>query len=151
MATTSMLSTASERVTADPPKKVCYCVAGVYAGYFANALGKLNPKPPKNETSEMPEPKRPSRITRWAALVLRTWAIDPEKCPKCGQLMKRSRAILEREELRRLLRCLGEDKYPPRPCSPPPPDIDIDHDGTDPIFPDDVNQVPPDWDSWNAA
>jgi hypothetical protein len=38
-----------------------------YAGYFANALGKLNPKP-KNERSEIPEPKRPSRITRWAAL-----------------------------------------------------------------------------------
>ena len=52
MATTSMLSAASERVTADPPKRVCNCVAGVYAGWFANALGKLNPKPAREESEE---------------------------------------------------------------------------------------------------
>jgi hypothetical protein len=89
-------------------------------------------------------------VTRWAALVLRTWAIDPEKCPRCRKMMKRSRAILERHELVRLLSCLGQDKYPQRPCSPPPPESD-DTDVGDSNFHDDINQVPIDWDNWDAA
>jgi hypothetical protein len=62
-----------------------------YAGYFANALGNLSPKKVEGEPAE---PKKPTRATRWAALILRTWAVDPEQCPKCNKPMRRSRALM---------------------------------------------------------
>ena len=89
-------------------------------------------------------------MTRWAALILRTWAVDPELCPKCNKPMCRSRAIMDREELLRLLHSLGLDKYPNRPRSPAPPEAE-DIAGNDSLFHDDMNQVPVDWEDWAAA
>jgi hypothetical protein len=122
-----------------------------YAGYFANALGNLkNPNaenPPAS--SQSATSKRYTRYTRWAALVLRTWALDPELCWQCGKTMLRSRTLFERQELLRLLKNLKLDNYPSRPRSPPPPD------GPDMLpdceFSDDTNQVPPGWDECEAA
>jgi hypothetical protein len=118
-----------------------------YAGYFANALGNLSPKKAEGQSTE---PKRSTGRTRWAALILRTWAVDPEQCPKCNKPMRRSRAIMDRQELLRLLHSLGLDKYPIRPRSPAPPEADDTADN-DSLFHDDTNQVPADWDDWAAA
>jgi len=103
---------------------------------------------------------------RWRTLILRTWAVDPELCPRCHKEMKRARSLLERHELRRLLKNLDIGQYPMRPRSPPPPDRD-EAGGEDlfgaPVAPngaglpgdsellDDASQVPPDWDEWDAA
>ena len=57
-----------------------------YAGYFANALHKLTP--PKVETQAS---KAKNSRTRWAALILRTWQVDPELCPRCRKPMARSK------------------------------------------------------------
>ena len=113
-----------------------------YAGYFANALGNLSPKKAEGESTE---PKRSTRTTRWAALVLRTWAVDPEQCPKCNKPMRRSRAIMDRQELLRLYIALDWtntriDRAPPRR----PRQADNDS-----LFHDDTNQVPVD--DWAAA
>jgi len=118
-----------------------------YAGYFANALGNLSPKKAEGEVAE---PKKPTRATRWAALILRTWAVDPEQCPKCNKPMRRSRALMDRQELLRLLHSLGLDQYPKRPHSPAPPETDGESD-IDSHFHDDTNQIPADWDQWAAA
>ena len=98
----------------------------------------------------MAEPKKPTRATRWAALILRTWAVDPEQCPKCNKPMRRSRALMDRQELLRLLHSLGLDQYPKRPHSPAPPETDGESD-IDSHFHDDTNQIPADWDQWAAA
>jgi len=114
-------------------------------------------------------------------LILRTWAVDPELCPRCHKEMKRARTLLEQHELQRLLKNLniGPEgvlalglrrshgcQYPMRPRSPPPPDRDeagcddlfgafVAPDGAevrgDSEFLDDASQVPPDWDEWDAA
>ena len=119
-----------------------------YAGWFANALGKLNPKA-EQETPETPENPKPKWV-RWRALVLRTWAVDPELCPRCRKQMKRAKALVEQHELQRLLKNLGIGRYPIRPRSPPPqePDQGIDADS---LFSDCQNQAPPEWDEWDAA
>lgn len=84
------------------------------------------------------------------ALVLRTWAVDPELCPQCRKQMKRAKALFEKHELQRLLKNLGIGRYPIRPRSPPPqePDHGIDADSH---FSDDQNQAPPGWEEWEAA
>ena len=76
-----------------------------------NALGNLK------DPSEEPKPeqqtgKKANRYTRWAALVLRTWATDPELCWQCGKTMVRSRTLFDPEELRRLLTNLKLGNYP---------------------------------------
>ena len=122
-----------------------------YAGWFANALGKLNPKPVQVESAESTPPEAPKqKWIRWRALVLRTWAVDPELCPRCHKLMKRARALFDQHELRRLLQNLGIGQYPMRPRSPPPPDPDLAAT-PDSLFSDPESQVPKDWDEWHAA
>jgi hypothetical protein len=129
-----------------------------YAGYFANALSKLKPGT-KSEAADTGTagPSPGSKSSRWAALVLRTWAVDPELCPRCGNTMKRSRPLRDRTELERLLNNLNIGKYPTRPRSPPPPDLDEEHfDDTPPDTPtpwpdQSESQVPPGWDEWDAA
>jgi len=126
-----------------------------YAGWFANALGNLK------DPSEEPKPeqqtgKKASRYTRWAALVLRTWATDPELCWQCGKTMVRSRTLFDPEELRRLLKNLKLGDYPSRPRSPPPPDNENEVDGSEAgqtlLWSDEHSQVPPGgWENWDAA
>jgi hypothetical protein len=136
----------------------------VYAGYFSNALGKLSVKPESQESGMEKSDKPKSRWTRWAALVLRTWQVDPELCPRCRKTMTRGKTIFERVELKRLLAGLRVGDYPTRPRSPPPPE---DEDSSSPLFsdpgpecegdcgaesPDDNHsQEPPNWDDWVAA
>ena len=121
-----------------------------YAGYFANALGNLKePKAEKNPGSE--NSGKSKRYTRWAALVLRTWAIDPESCWQCGKTMVRSRTLFERQELMRLLKNLKLGGYPTRPRSPPPADgLEIHSDGEF-LGDREASQIPPGWDEWEAA
>ena len=95
---------------------------------------------------------------RWAALILRTWAVDPELCPRSGLAMKRSRPLRDQAELQRLLANLAIGKYPTRPRSPPPPDSDDGYACEEPpadaptLWPEhSESQVPPDWDKWDAA
>ncbi len=59
--------------------------------------------------------------------------------------MQRSRAVLERLELVRLLKALSRFGYPPRPPprQPEPLEPDIHHD--DPA-PDECSQIPEHWD-----
>ena len=59
--------------------------------------------------------------------------------------MRRSRALMDRQELLRLLHSLGLDQYPKRPHSPAPPETDGESD-IDSHFHDDTNQIPADWD-----
>ena len=103
-------------------------------------------------------PATPGRkTTRWAALVLRTWAVDPELCPRCGVVMKRSRPLRDQAELQRLLDNLAIGKYPTRPRSPPPADFDDDFceeplaDAPTPWPDHSESQVPAGWDEWDAA
>jgi len=123
-----------------------------YAGWFANALGNLNPSkkesPVVQDDAEEPE-KAKSRWVKWRTLVLRCWAVDPELCPKCGKEMKRSKALTEQAELQRLLKNLGIGLYPTRPRSPPPPSDHLDLD--DANFSDCDSQAPEGWDQWEAA
>ena len=99
------------------------------------------------------------------ALILRSWAIDPELCPRCQKEMKRARALLQQHELQRLLKNLGIGFYPTRPRSPPPPSLDQDL-AQESLFsecPEGVlalgpgraigceSQVPAGWDEWEAA
>ena len=86
-----------------------------YAGWFANALGKLNPKKVNADSPNLEVPK--PKWVRWRALVLRTWAVDPELCPQCRKQMKRAKALFEKHELQRLLKNLGWDR--PIPHSTP--------------------------------
>ena len=86
-----------------------------YAGHFANALSKLKPKPRTESDEGVPAGPSGGKSSRWAALVLRTWAVDPELCPRCGNTMKRSRPLRDQTELERLLNNLNIGKYP---CGP---------------------------------
>ena len=120
-----------------------------YAGAFANTLQMLSV--PKNgpEAVATPTPTPQSRRTKWAALILRTWQVDPELCPKCRQKMTRGKTIFERAELNKILKALRIGDYPKRHRSPPPPEDDASMH--EPDFDDNHSQVPPDWDDWAAA
>ena len=70
-----------------------------YAGYFANALGNLNPKPESTEETDKPERSKASRWVKWRTLILRCWAVDPEPCLRCNKEMKRARGLKRRDGL----------------------------------------------------
>ena len=120
-----------------------------YAGAFANTLQMLSV--PKNgpEAVATPTPTPQSRRTKWAALILRTWQVDPELCPKCRQKMTRGKTIFERAELNKILKALRIGDYPKRHRSPPPPEDE--ESAREPDSEDTHSQVPPDWDDWAAA
>ena len=123
-----------------------------YAGWFSNALGKLNAKPLRKEAArdDLAEVKPLKKWVRWRTLVLRTWAVDPELCPVCRQQMQRTKALIEWQELQRLLKSLGIAGYPTRPRPPPQPELTSDIT-PDSQFSDSYSQVPSDWEDWDAA
>jgi hypothetical protein len=91
-----------------------------YAGYYANSTGNLNrDQETEEESSDTEQAPGPRRWIPWSTLIARAWKVDPELCPGCGQQMKKTRPILERLELERLLRSIGRFGYPSRP--PPAP------------------------------
>ena len=109
-----------------------------YAGHFANALGKLNPKP-ESQVEELADKPKSGKWVKWRTLILRSWAVDPELCPQCRKEMKRAGAwghrasripssttLIQQHELNRLLKNLGIGLYPTRPRSPPPPSLGQD-------------------------
>ena len=136
-------------------------------GWFASALGRLERRgqPEPDEVSAAPPPRR---RTPWGRLILRVWQVDPENCPRCGTLMRRSRALLERHELVRLLANLRLGGYPARPPPAPVPEAPPVTFGAvggrrplhllgpgrqvPPPTPeppsDDHNQIPPGWEDW---
>ena len=88
-------------------------------------------------------------------------------CPRCGSKMHRSRALIERHELVRLLKNLAIGSYPVRP---PPADVPETAPVTygavgrrtrpspqerisdaNPPEHEEVSQIPADWDDWPAA
>ena len=111
-----------------------------YHGWFANPTGHLSPKPEKQADESAPK-----RRGRWAARVLRVWQVDPELCPRCGKLMRRSRAVFERAELLRLLKALGRFGYPARPPPRPPEPLEPEISYDEPS-PDECSQIPEHWD-----
>lgn len=128
-----------------------------YAGFYANSTGNLNrnaDQPREENETETTAPIR--RWIPWSKLVARCWQVDPELCPQCGQEMKRTRPILERKELERLLKSIGRFGYPsrPPPAPLPEPEAHFEAQTSDgkreatvvPIhFDDDMNQCPPGW------
>jgi hypothetical protein len=58
----------------------------------------------------------------WQELMKRSFAIDVEHCERCGSRMKLRRLVLNPEDVRRMLRRLGEPTDPPRraPARAPP-------------------------------
>jgi hypothetical protein len=79
-----------------------------YAGYYANSTGNLNHTvEPEEESSEIEQAPATRRWIPWSRLVAQCWKVDPELCPKCAQQMKRTRPVLERLELERLLKSVG--------------------------------------------
>ena len=119
-----------------------------YAGHFANALGNLNPKQ-ESQVEELAEKPNAGRWVKWRTLILRTWAVDPELCPRCHREMKRAQALIQQHKLNRLLKNLGIGLYPTRPRSPPPPSLGQELEESQ--FSDCESQVPTDWDDWEAA
>jgi hypothetical protein len=141
-----------------------------YHGHFANALGRLEKR--REPAPEEPASPERSRRTRWARLVLRTWRSDPELCPSCGKVMTRTRAIMERAELVRLLAHLRLGGHPPRPPpapvpstapvtygavgrrggAPRPPLVPAAPATPAPAEPEvEDSQVPPGWEDWDPA
>ncbi len=120
-----------------------------YAGHFANALGNLNPKQ-ESQVEELTEKSKPGKWVKWRTLILRCWAVDPERCPRCNKEMKRARALLQQHELQRLLKNLGIGLYPTRPRSPPAPGLDQDL-AQESLFSDCESQIPAGWEEWDAA
>ena len=104
--------------------------------------------------------KRTGRYIPWNLLVLRSWAVDPELCPRCGETMRREKPIYKQPELGQLLKSLRIGRYPERPPPAPPParsaaypnhgnEFNETHEFGDNVvqlFPDDnFSQVPPGW------
>lgn len=126
-----------------------------YAGYYANSTGNLNrTQQPEEESPEIAP--GPRRWIPWSTLLARAWRVDPELCPKCGQQMKKTRPILERKELERLLKSIGRFGYPsrPPPAHLPGPEVHLEAptsggQGNATVvqlnFDDQINQCPPGW------
>ena len=129
-----------------------------YAGYYANATGNLNSRSESKQDADADDGASPTKSGSrkrwaWAALIARVWSVDPEKCPRCGEKMKRERPIKDFEKLRAVLLPLKMLGYPPRP----PPALFPDPNSksaysADPFpesqhqdFQENVNQIPPGW------
>ena len=130
-----------------------------YAGHYANAAGNL--KAEVESASETESSEQPTQASTgfkrysWAELIQRVWNVDPQRCPRCGDVMRRRRT-LKGEELRDFLKSINSVGYPARPppvswkdpneSHEPFDDRDFVEDGFQ-QFQDDVSQIPPDWDS----
>ena len=108
----------------------------------------LNPKQ-EGQVEELTDKPRSGKWVKWRTLILRTWAVDPELCPRCQKEMKRAKALVQQHELNRLLKNLGIGLYPTRPRSPPPPSLGQALGESQ--FADSDSQVPAGWDDWEAA
>jgi len=78
-------------------------------------LGNLNPKQ-ESQVEELAEKPKSGKWVKWRTLILRTWAVDPELCPRCHKEMKRAKALIQQHELNRLLKNLGIGLYPSDPA-----------------------------------
>lgn len=91
-----------------------------YAGHYANAAGNLKCKEPggeaESETQTRPKKQAGTGFRRysWAELIHRVWSVDPQECPKCGEMMQRRRT-LRGEELQDFLKSINRLGYPARP------------------------------------
>ncbi|MFN8612943.1 MAG: hypothetical protein U0931_35720 [Vulcanimicrobiota bacterium] len=118
-----------------------------------SSAGWRRPLSPSQESAEKP---KSGKWVKWRTLILRTWAVDPELCPRCHKEMKRAvelgaqaPALIQHHELNRLLKNLAIGLYPTRPRSPPPPSLGQELEESQ--FSDCESQVPTDWDNWEAA
>ena len=121
-----------------------------YAGHYANSTGNLTLKTPAGDEVVTQEPRR---WIPWSKLIAKAWSVDPERCWLCGELMVRSRPVIERLELSRLLKSLKVFGYParpppkvPGPASTPLIEVGASPFVTEPGFQDEFNQCPPGWD-----
>ena len=126
-----------------------------YSGYYANAAGNLKKKEEDEEKPQEAEAPKMSgfKLYTWRELIHRVYNVDPLACPKCGLEMKRRRTM-RGEELKEFLSAINKLGYPPRPPPTPPPELDDAHQVDVPNacppsqnFPDQINQVPPGWDT----
>jgi hypothetical protein len=125
-----------------------------YAGHYANAAGNLKSKEESRPETEQPKPAKSGfKRYSWAELIRRVWKVDPQKCPKCGEIMQRRRT-LRGEELQDFLKSINHLGYPARP----PPVSWSDPNESQESFGDfaeddsqqfhsDASQIPPDWES----
>jgi hypothetical protein len=66
--------------------------------------------------------KKRSRYWPWAQLMARTFKVDVEKCPRCGERMKLVALVQEKKNIERFLRRLGEPvEVPERASARAPP------------------------------
>jgi hypothetical protein len=125
-----------------------------YAGYYANASGSLSSKPeePDDEDTANLTSTKPRRYIPWNVLVFKSWAVDPELCPKCHEKMDRKEPIYKQPKLSELLKSLKIGHYPERPPPRAPPPInhligsptseDRSSSNVVPLFVDNTNQHP---------
>ena len=121
-----------------------------YAGHYANSTGNLTIETRAEDGATTKEPRR---WIPWSKLIAKAWSVDPEYCWLCGELMVRSRPVIERLELKRLLKSLKIFGYParpppivPGPASTPLIEVRAGPFVADPGFQDEFNQCPPGWD-----
>ena len=126
-----------------------------YSGYYANAAGNLKKKEEDEEKPQEAEAPKMSgfKLYTWRELIHRVYNVDPLACPKCGLEMKRRRTM-RGEEFKEFLSAINKLGYPPRPPPTPPPELDDAHQIDVPNacppsqnFTDQINQVPPGWDT----
>jgi hypothetical protein len=123
-------------VDLDPLSLLCRLAASVpaprthtirYAGVLGSASklrARIVPSPPPAPCSDNPHPTPPGdgkrggcRYRSWAEL-LRTLGIDGLLCPTCNGRMRVLALIRDPNEVRRLLRALGEPTEPPARAPP---------------------------------
>jgi len=131
-------------VDMDPVSLLCRLAASVppprlhtvrYAGVLAPASKlrpRIVPKPPATPANDVepgalprsPMPHRPggSHYRPWAELLKRCFAIDVERCARCGGRMKLVALVTDLQQVRRFLRGIGEPTEPPprEPARGPP-------------------------------
>jgi hypothetical protein len=129
-----------------------------YAGHYANAAGNLksNESEAEPETETQPTKQAVTGFRRysWAELIHRVWNVDPQKCAKCGEVMRRRRTLKD-EELKGFLKSINRLGYPARP---PPVSwqdsnesqerfSDFGEDSSQQFHSDETSQIPPGWES----
>ena len=125
-------------VDIDPLSLLCRLAASVppprfhtvrYAGVVAPASKlrpRIVPKPPPTPANDVEPSARPkrggSRYRPWAELLKRCFAIDVERCARCGGRMKLVALLTDLQQVRRFLRGIGEPAEPPprEPARGPP-------------------------------
>jgi hypothetical protein len=123
-------------VDLDPLSLLCRLAAAVpaprfnvirYAGVLASAhqwrslvvppLADEDKPESAHAHQEEPPPTHRSRYRPWAELMKRAFAIDVEKCEKCGARMRLRALVTAAARIERFLRRIGDPTEPP-PLSP---------------------------------